>query len=295
MEKNSEIKNKIVQTYAEDMAKVIQDDREGLIKTIIHGEQEHEENKRNLSPESRKNRIFMTVGLLFILISFGTLLLFFFHKEDNTVALQKQFTPIIFNDQSTFLEVAGLNKDAIFKTVLNSVNNTIVKSGGVMGAYLTENKKVVGLRRFIDLIKANFITDSNPLLVKENFLLGVVNNENKSTAQNNGKDFFIILKVRSTADIFDALRSWENKMFFNLHEFFGVDINSNTKYLLTAEFQDGIIGNKNARILYTKDTEQTKKIVMMYIFAENDSVIITNTEDSAREIILRLLSGQIKK
>ena len=42
MQNNESIKPKIVETYAEDMAKVIEDDRGGLIKKIIHSEEEHE-------------------------------------------------------------------------------------------------------------------------------------------------------------------------------------------------------------------------------------------------------------
>jgi hypothetical protein len=106
-----------------------------------------------------------------------------------------------------------------------------------------------------------------------------------------GKDFFILLKVRSTADIFNALRAWEGKMFFDLHGFLGINISSDTNYLLTKEFQDGIVENKNARILYDK----MSKIVLMYIFADDNSVIITNAQNSAREIMLRLAGSQTKQ
>jgi hypothetical protein len=34
---------------------------------------------------------------------------------------------------------------------------------------------------------------------------------------------------------------------------------------------------------------------MMYIFADDDSVIITNTEDAAKEIMLRLAASRVKK
>ena len=66
--------NKVVETYAEDMAKIIEDDKTGLIKKIIHEEEEHEKINQNLSPESKRNKIFMFVGLL--LIFFGLSLCF---------------------------------------------------------------------------------------------------------------------------------------------------------------------------------------------------------------------------
>lgn len=290
-------KHKIVQTYAEDMAKVIEDDKGGLIKKIIHGEEEHEIEKRNLSPESKKNKLFMLISLTLTLVAFVTLLFFFFRNEIYTVEPEKQFVPLIFNDRSAFFEVKDFNKDEITQTILNEVNITQVKNGGVEGIYLTKDKKIIGLRQFLAFIKVNFAPDN---FVNDNFLLGVVNNADKpASAQarlpdgqaSAGKDFFMLIKVRSLADVFDSLRIWENKMFLDLHNFFGFSISPGTKYLLTKSFEDNIVENKNARILYDKDGE----IIMMYIFADDTSVIITQTENAAHEIMLRLASSQIKK
>lgn len=294
MEQNNEIKNKVVKTYAEDMAQAIEGDKEiGLIKKIIHGEEEHEIEKRNLSPESKKNKFFMMVSALLIFLALAILSFFVFSKDVATVPVEKQFVPIIFVDRTDFLEVKGLGKEEIVQTVLNKVNETKVKPGGVEGIYLRDGKKVVGLREFLALLKGNFVLD-NSGLVNDNFLLGVVNNETQP-ASLAGKNFFILLKVRTLADIFDSLRAWESKMFSDLYGFFGIVISSETKHLFTAAFQDGIVENKNARILYQKDEQEDNKIVMMYILADDTSIIITNTNDAAREIILRLASSQIKK
>ncbi len=293
MEQDSKIKSKIVRTYAEDMAKVIEDDKSGLVKKIIQGEEKHEIEKMNLSPESKRNKLFMLVSLLCILLGLITLFFYIPAKKDNSVVpAGKQFTPLIFNDQSVFFEVKDLKKEEIAQTVFNAVNATKVKDGGVEGIYLTSDKKVIGLRKFIALIKGNFQPKADQLrtdlpaddvFVSDNFLLGVVKAETK--------DFFILLKARSLPDVFDSLRLWENKMFFDLRGFFGINISSETNYLLTAEFKDAIVGNKNARILYDNDN----KIVMMYVLANDTSVIITNTENAAQEIMLRLASSRVKK
>src|SRR3989344_3345028 len=288
MEKDNEkIKSKIFQTYAEDMAKVIEDDKSGLIKKIIHGEEEHEQEKLNMSPESKKNKFFMFTGLLLISIGLVTLLFFFLNREIETVPVMKQFTPLIFNDKSAFIEVMDFKKEEIIQSVLNEINKTEWKNGGVVGIYLTEDKKIENFRRFMTLIKGNFQSQVDmsvdDVFVSDNFLIGAVNTD--------AKDFFILLKVRSITDVFNSLHAWEEKMFSDLSGFFGVDISSETKYLLTANFEDGIIQNKNARILY----DQNKKIIMMYVFADDDSVIITDSENATREIMLRLASSQIKK
>lgn len=292
MEQGKETQNKIIQTYAEDMAKVIENDKSGLIKKIIHEEEKHEIEKRNLSPESKKNKFFMITSLLFILLGLVTLFYFMLVKEVSVVPIEKQFTPLIFNDRSIFIEIKDLKKEEIARTVFNGANATEVKPGGVEGIYLTYDKKVIGLREFIRLIKGNFQPKTDQPLadgsgsisfVNDNFLMGVVNGGTK--------DFFMLLKARSMADIFGAMRAWEEKMFYDLHGFFGFDMTSETKYLLTANFEDGIIRNKNARILYDNGGE----IVMMYILADDNSIIITNTENAGEEIMLRLVTSRVKK
>lgn len=286
----SEGGNRVVQTYADDMASVLENDTEGLVKKIIHGEEEHELEKKNLSPESKKNKTFMLISFLLIFLALIILSFFFLRKTSNTVSVEPQFTPIIFNDKLSNIEVLGLGKDQIAEAVLNKVNTTEVKTVGLEGLYLSENKQFIGLRRFISIIKSSFVPDVNPLLVSDNFLMGVVNVK-AGDVRASGEGFFILLKVRSTADIFDALRAWEGKMFLDLHGFLGIALSSDTSYLLTKGFEDGIENNKNARILYDKDG----KIALMYVFADENSVIITNSENAVREIMLRLASSQKKQ
>jgi hypothetical protein len=271
-------KKVVAETYAEDMAEAIENDKEGLVKKIIHGEERHEEEKKNLSPESKKNKLLMLVGVLLFVLSLIILFFSFFLKTDtNTVPVENQFTPIIFNDQSAFLEVSGLKKEEIEQTILNEISTSKIKAGGIEGIYLTENKQIIGLRRFLTLTKSNFIPGDNTVFVSDNFMLGAVD-----------KDFFILLKVRSTADIFEALRAWEGKIFSDLYKFFEINLSKETNYLLTKELEDGMVENKNARILY----DQNGDTVLMYVLADDNSIIITNSQPAVHEIILRLASSQ---
>ena len=277
------VKNKNVKTYAEDMAKVIESGEGGIIKKIIHEQEEQEAEKKNLSPESKKNKLFMLVSVALVVLAFLTIIsIIVFRQKIFTVSVAPQFTPIIFTDQNKFLEIGGLNRDKIIQTVLNEMNTAKIKVGGIEGIYLANDKNPVLLREFVKLIGGSFVPGQT-IFVSDNYLLGVVNNK--------AKDLFILLKVRSFADIFQSIRAWENKMFYDLHGFFDIGITSETNYLLTKNFEDGIVENKNARILYDKDN----KIVLMYVFADENSVIITNTSEAVREIMLRLASSQIKK
>ncbi len=274
-----------VETYAGDMARVIEGDSGGLIKKIIHGEEQHEEEKRNLSPESKKNKIFMFTSVILIAAACVVLSFFLFKNQNNTVTIAPQFTPLIFTDKSAMLEVADMNKEEVAAAVAKEVQNTEVKKGGLEGIYLTEGEKIIGLRRFLKISGSNFVLPENisgSVVVGDNFLMGAVNGESKN--------FFILLKVRSTADVFNALRTWEGKIFADLHNFFGISITPDTNYLFTKEFQDGVVENKNARILY----DNTNNIVLMYIFADDNSVVITNNLETASEVMLRIVGARDK-
>lgn len=277
---------KKVETYAEDMAQVIGDNREGLIKKIIHQEEENEVEKMNLSPQSRKNKFYIILGTLLILATMAIIAVSALKKETDTVLVEKQVTPIIFNDKSVFIEVAGLTKDNIIQAVYKTIDESTSEEGEVEGIYLTENKNIIGLKRFIELTNNTFVLPEagEEVLISDNFMMGSVN-----------KDFFILIKIRSLTDVFNNLRNWENKMFSDLYGFFGINLSSSTEYLLTKNFEDGIIENKNARILYEEENVENKNISMMYVFANNTSLVITQSPLTAREVILRLASNQIKK
>ena len=231
----------------------------------------------------------MFVSLLLLLVSIVALYFFISPKTIPNILISKQFVPLVFNDKVSLVDISGLRKEYVIKKILDTTNASKLKDGGVEGVYLTVDKVPVGLRKFIEILEGGFIPGDQDL-VEDNFLIGIVKNK----SQNNelaSQNIFILLKTRYIADIFDALKDWEKKMFLDLHGFFGVEISPETKYLLTKEFEDDIVENKNARILYDKE----RNIIMMYVFADDNSVVVANSRDATREIIQRLASSSVSK
>jgi hypothetical protein len=275
--------NRFIETYAEDMARVIEGDQGGLIKKIIQEESIKELEKKNLFPESRKNKFYIISGIIFWILA-ALILFFFVYKKDtiSVVPIERQFPSLIFNDKSFFIEINGLSKDKITSSILKEIEDTNLKKGGLEGIYLTDNRAIIGLRQFLNILKSSFLPP-DIALVSDNFLLGLVNGETK--------DVFILIKTHSFTDIFESLKTWESKMLYDLYPFFEIPINVDTSYLFTKNFDDGVIVNKNARILH--DTEGN--IVLMYVFADDTSVVITNKIEAVQEVMSRLSSSQLKK
>jgi hypothetical protein len=280
------VQNKSIQTFAEDMAKTIEGNVDGgMIKKIIKEQEEKEAEKR--LPESKKNQLFLYASLILLVIAGIIISLFFkFRNVISTVDIAPQFVPLIFTDKSQYKEISGLTKDQIAATLLNEKNTTELKREGIEGLYFTKIKKVVGFKDFIPTIEAN-LTPDQIKYIDNNFLIGIFN----PNTEVEKKSLFILLKIRSLADVFPTMRSWERKMFNDLHQFFGVDLNPDTNYLLTKDWQDGIIQNKNARVLRDKDDN----VVLMYVFVNDNSLVISDSEDTVKEVMLRLSSSQIQK
>ena len=278
----------LVETFAEDIAGVIGEDAGGMVKNIIHAEEEREAQKKNLSPESKENKLLTVISFLLLVASLVIALFLVFTKKPSTVPVQPQFIPLIFTDKSVSLDVSGKKASDIEQSVADEITNTAITPSNVEGIYLTENKQVIGLRRFITLIGSHFVPDPNPILLSDSFLLGVVQNQPDASL---GTGFFILMKVRSATDVFDSLRAWEPNMLTDLHGFFGLNVSSATNYLFTKSFTDGIIENKNARILY----DQYGNIVLMYVFADDNSIVITDSQNAADQVILRLASSQLQQ
>jgi len=279
-----------VQTFAEDMAKEIEGAQGGFIKKIIHEQEANEEKKKDSSIKTKKNQIFVYVGLGLLIFSVGAIVFLFLNaKKIVTLEVAPQYTPIIFSDKNVFLPIDELDKDRISVTIAGEASATNVKVDGVEVIYPTINKKVIGLREFVKLIKADFLTKDN-LFFQDNFLLGAVKSGTEPLFLTGG-DLFMLMKVHSIPDVFLDMKKWENKMFTDLHNLWNISITSGNAYLLTKNFEDGIVQNKNARVLYDNEG----KIVLMYVFVTDNSIVITDTEKTIKEVILRLSASKLKK
>lgn len=277
-------KPKVVKTFMDDVTHELEDGKDGIIKKIIHSEEQSEEEKINQSPQSRKNKLFLFFGIFLFLVSLGALIFFFKNREVPSVPVDKQFVPIIFTDKNVLVELANLKKEEIGDSVFKEVKEVAIKPREIQGIYPTLNKAPVYLKNFISIIEGGpVLTPEN--FVDDNFLMGVVKNDNKTNS------FFILMKMRSISDVFSAMREWETKMFLDLYRFFGISLSQDTKYLLNKGFENGIVENKNARVLYDNEN----KVVMMYVYPNDNYIIITNSENAVREIMFRLSSSEVKQ
>lgn len=276
------IKNKGIETYADDLASVLESNEEGLIKKIIHEQEEIDSETIKNSPESKRNKIFLIIGVALILITFSMVYILISKKEKSEVVeIKPQYKPIIFTEKTEFKDITDLEKEDIGKLIAREASNTEMKLSTIEGLYLTENKQIIGLRRVLTRLGSGFFPEE--AYVSDNFLMGTIYGERN--------DFFLILQVSAFVDVFDPIRAWEKTMFKDLHTALGMTLSAENNYLLTKPFEDGLFENKNSRVLYDNEGN----MIFMYIFAKDNFVVLTESQYSARELLLRLSGVKIEQ
>ncbi len=283
MEQEEQPKIKSVETYTDDMVKVLESDKGSTIKKIIQEEEERERQKKNLSPESLRNRIFMIAGMVLLVLALGAMVFAtFLGEKAGIVPLQAPFGTAIFVDKNSFNETKDLSAKDTSSLLNAKISEADVKAGGIEGIFLTNNGRNISFGNLNSILKWGF--PSSGVSSITDFLIGVYNGTS-------GKDPLVLLKVSSLDDIFGSMRAWEGTMLSDLSGMFGINITAENKYLLTENFQDGIIENKNARVLY----DNNGNIVLMYVFADDNSVIITNGISAVDEVLSRLSGAKVAK
>ena len=281
-----EVPRKGVHTLTNDIAHEAVAGTPGTIRAIIDAEEGREIEKEHLKVGYSVNQLYMIFGFIALILSAGLLyyFLFFIAVKDNSGA--SQFTQDAKNmflvDKSASIELAGLNKTKTLKTIVDASEKVFLPPEQIQVFNLTEDSRQISLARFLEITEANVsLPEGN--IFSSDFMFGVFSSE--------GNHPFFILKVKSMNDAFPTMRAWENKILNDLGQIFNYEISPDNQYLLTKDFQDDIVQNKNARVLY----DDLGSIVMMYVYLDDTTILISNYAGIAGEVIERKSSSNIRK
>lgn len=278
-----------IETFTADMVQAISNDKSGLVKKLIHEEEEKQRSKEIIFTSSRKNLffIFSGIGLICIAIALFVFVVMFNKEKDVLSPISKNGQ--LFIDQTTEKDVTGLSKENISMEVLNFSINSTVKNGGLESLYIFENGMKLNFSRLMSFLKSELNIHQLSVFEPE-FFIGVFKSKNPAESIAKG-DLFLIFQTKSFDDAFPVLKAWEKKMLVDIGGFFGINLSPQTAYLFEKAWQDKIILNKNAKIL----TDDQGEIVLFYSFLNDKQMIITKSEQAMKEVILRLYSSRVKK
>ena len=95
---------------------------------------------------------------------------------------------------------------------------------------------------------------------------------------------FLIIQVDSYENALSGMLAWERKLLDDFYPTFGIDISGANQALFEKKFEDIVFKNRDGRVLKNSVGET----VLMYLFINDKTVIITRSTKVLEEILARL-------
>jgi len=287
----------IIRTYKSDVEETVSSNHLSSVNIALA------ENKRMMErlgeskeAEKKDKKNYIIILVSFSLVVLGVLAIvipvFFVNRKYTPVVTPVTRTsPIITPDSTEDLNLEDLDLARLSKTLSERVDQTSIRVGSIRGIYLTEKnldntRNVVNISKFVNLLKFN-VPDLLNRTLKPDYLFGMHNFI--------GNQKFLILKVGSYENAYSGMLSWEVDLWKNFKDLFGLvdpdNLLSTTTDMFAQDiksFQDIVIRNKDCRA-----AEDSKgDILLLYCIPDKETIVVTTSQDTFKEILLRMTSKQ---
>lgn len=274
---------KSIRTYQSDMADAVRMNEGSVIKIAVAEQERHAREQQFEVKTERASTAFAVGSIIFALIGLSVLGYAFIATRQKEVVVTG--TPLnqslITNDGTKPLVISGKNKQEIAKEFYTLASVVQEKDGAVLNINpLNEDSTAKTRPTAKEFISALQTGMPGPLYrsLADDYMIGSVTVMGKSSA-------FMILKPTSFDYAYSGMLTWEKKMVDDLFIMFNIGVAGDDKYLLSKPFQDSILKNQDARILYDNEGQ----VKLLYLFVNNDDlIIIAESESAVVEILNRL-------
>lgn len=274
---------KSIRTYQSDMADAVRMNEGSVIKIAV-AEQERKAREQQVEVKTERVGTLFAIGsIIFALVGVGVLSYAIISTREKEVVVTG--TPLnqslITNDGTQALMISGKNKQEIAKEFYTIARVPQEKQNSVLNINPINDDSTIKTRpNAKDFISSLQTAMPGPLYrsLSDEYMLGSVSLEKEGSP-------FIILKPTSFDYAYSGMLQWEKKMVDDFFLMYNIDVSGSNAYLLSKPFQDSILKNQDARVLY----DNQGQVVMLYLFVNNDDLIIIAKEESAvLEILNRL-------
>ncbi|MFH1472799.1 MAG: hypothetical protein ABIF06_00045 [bacterium] len=287
---SEETKLSQIRTYQGDVAEAITNQKESL-SSIQRGEVARkrtsgiDEGQHNTSRE-RLLLLILGIVVLVALGSFGGWYSYKTYKEKTAPPLSKvlenQFLPSV---EQTVLNLPSTSDRTSLIKSLKEASDSPIGTGGIRHIVLYEDGGNISppltTQAFFTFLESrapgSLVRSFSPL-----FMYGTLGGEVKSN--------FLIIRLTSFENAFAGMLSWEVNLADDIGPIFQTSV-SLRNILPGSVFEDVATRNKDARVL--KDSEG--KVVILYSFFDNNTLIITDNLETLRTIISRLTAELLSR
>lgn len=285
---DSGVKN--IHTYVSDMADAVRQNEASVIKIALAEKEKKEQEEIYKQTETTSSSKFLYIVGGIILIVVACLFVYFVinkkEKESLELPTTNKIETIISYDDSVTIDTSNfISKKEITDSLTietSKINNLkIIK-------YISLKKKNNNVYEPIsssDLISILKLNIPSPLKrsMNEDYMVGTY--FNKSSNINN---LFIIFSIKDYNLAYASMLEWEKLILEDTFDIFNIKLSEN-EYLLEKSWEDIVINNKDARVLYNRNGEG----VLYYIFIDKNNLLLTKDKDAIKEINARLITKTI--
>lgn len=288
---NSKGNLKTVRTYLSDMADTVRENDISVIKVALAEQNKHarEDLIREVEGTPAKKTAWIIGGVILVSISIFGINYFVQKNAENNlpVVVVKEQAVISYNETSS-LDINSTDylvnklknhiKQLSASNVTNGINSISINQmmNGVKGKLL-----------LMDIFSRLNLTAPSSLVRSLSDLYMVGTYTKNGTSDPN---LFLIFKTNEYDYTYAGMLVWENTLSDDMFYLFNLKTKETKIQLEQRKWKDIIISNRDARVLYNEDNNP----ILYYMFADKDSLAITNSEDTMKEIIARLIIKNIK-
>lgn len=291
--KNNKLGNDIksIHTYTSDMADAIRENEASVIKIALAEKEKREREEIYKEAEgSKSSKFFLALGGLILIAGaiFGS---YFFFKK-STVAPQtktevKDIETLISFDQKVFFDAtdARIQTDlySLIKSELEKESTLLSIKAIILTEDLGDGKRLLPVENLISIL-GDRAPQALMRTLDKDYMLGAY-------TDSHGKEHvFLILKIKDYNQAYASMLEWEKTLLEDMFILFGKDLGTEGISLFEKPWKDIIINNKDARIIYDKGGSE----LLYYVFPDKNTLVITDSQDTIKEITLRLIAKTTK-
>lgn len=275
---------KSLHTYASDLADVIKSGQGSAAKIAIAEADKKRKAAENKSPLSTKNIIFTGIASLLI-IGAGALIIWGLYKQQiKTVPIEEtsfEIKPLVRIDTQEGLDITEKKGVQLKDIISRKLKSIAPRLNTIEQIYFSQkdltSTTVVTTDQLFSMLELK-TPETLKRTLSSNFTLGV------HAFSGNGP--FLLFQVDSYPTAFTGMMTWEQSLFEEWYQLFGIDVSGENKYLLGEPFRDKVIQNQDTRAIIDK----TGKAIFFYAFLgeKKDLLIITTKESTLKEVLNRL-------
>ncbi len=287
----------IVRTYKSDMEEAIQTGHLSSISMAVSENAKLLKNARQGEIEEKKAKINKNILILSIVLVFGGMLALLIPyvltkqqqvaktQPTQTISVKALLTP----DLEEKININAIDSTRFGAAMKQHIDQSSITLGQVKNLLVVKTgdtgDQAVSANDFLALIQAR-VPDDIARTLRPEYMFGVHNF--------NGNQEFLILKVGSYDTAFSGMLAWEQSLWQDFRNLFGLQSTAtSTDTTATDEqnfgitiqkFQDATFANKDCRVV----RNASGAIVFLYSIIDENTVVIATSVDTLKEIITRL-------